>query len=81
MNFKFKTKNTDGTMIYFGNNDNSDFVRISMVDGYVRLIVTITDYHGSTEVLEFDSYYSHADGHEHQGTGCIITGKYSLTLE
>ena len=66
MSFKFKTKNTDGTLVYFSNNDESDFLRISLVDGYVRLIVTITDYQGSTEVLEFDSYYSHADGQEHQ---------------
>ena len=65
LNFKFKTKNTDGTLLYFGSNDESDFMKVSLVDGYVRLEIEVTDRRGRTEPLVFDSFLSHADGNEH----------------
>ena len=64
--FKFKTTNTDGTLLYFGTKHSSDFLRVSLVDGYVRLAMAVTDASGYQETLEFDSFYSFADGKENE---------------
>ena len=56
----FKTTSTHGSLVYMSNNQFTDFIHISIRDGYVFLNFMLDN-----EELELDLYYNQADGTEH----------------
>ena len=56
----FKTTSTHGSLVYMSNNQFTDFIHISIRDGYVFLNFMLDN-----EELELDLYYNQADGNEH----------------